>query len=80
MREIKSLGLRGVKIHPAYQEVYMDDIRYLRILEAAAEQDLVVVVHAGVDIGVPSVWGLIPEHFDRLPMLARAILSGNVCV
>ncbi len=53
MREIKSLGLRGVKIHPAYQEVYMDDIRYLRILEAAAEQDLVVVVHAGVDIGLP---------------------------
>ena len=48
-----SLGLRGVKIHPAYQEVYMDDIRYLRILEAAAEQDLVVSVHAGVDIGLP---------------------------
>ena len=31
----------------------MDDIRDLRMLEAAAEQDLVVVVHAGVDIGLP---------------------------
>lgn len=53
MREIKSLGLKGIKIHPAYQEVYMDDIRYLRILEAASEQDLIVSVHAGVDIGLP---------------------------
>ena len=31
----------------------MDDIRYLRILEAAAEQELIVLVHAGVDIGLP---------------------------
>lgn len=54
MREIRSLGLKGIKIHPAYQEVYMDDIRYLRILEAATEQGLVVSVHAGVDIGLPT--------------------------
>ena len=54
MRAIRSLGLKGVKIHPAYQEVYMDDIRYLRILEAATEQGLIVSVHAGVDIGLPA--------------------------
>ncbi len=54
MREIRSLGLKGIKIHPAYQEVYMDDIRYLRILEAATEQGLIVSVHAGVDIGLPT--------------------------
>lgn len=53
MREIKALGLKGIKIHPAYQEVYMDDIRYLRILDAASEEDLIVSVHAGVDIGLP---------------------------
>lgn len=53
MREIRSLGLKGIKIHPAYQEVYMDDIRYLRILEAATEENLVISVHAGVDIGLP---------------------------
>lgn len=53
IREIKALGLKGIKIHPAYQEVYIDDIRYLRILEAASEEDLIVSVHAGVDIGLP---------------------------
>lgn len=53
MRRIRELGLKGIKIHPAYQKVYMDDIRYLRILEAATEEDLVIAVHAGVDIGLP---------------------------
>lgn len=53
IREIKALGLKGIKIHPAYQEVYMDDIRYLRILDAATEQGLIISVHAGVDIGLP---------------------------
>lgn len=53
VREIKSLGLKGIKIHPAYQKVYMDDIRYLRILEAATEEGLIISVHAGVDIGLP---------------------------
>ncbi len=67
MREIKSLGLKGVKIHPAYQEVYMDDIRYLRILEAATEQGLVVSVHAGVDIGLP-----VPVY-AAVERIARAI-------
>lgn len=53
IREIKNVGLKGIKIHPAYQEVYMDDIRYLRILDAATEQGLIISVHAGVDIGLP---------------------------
>ena len=55
MRRIAELGLKGVKIHPVYQGVDIDDIRYLRILDAAAENDLVVVTHNGDDIGFPGV-------------------------
>lgn len=67
MREIRSLGLKGVKIHPAYQEIYMDDIRYLRILEAATEQGLIVSVHAGVDIGLPT------PVYAAVERIARAV-------
>ncbi len=49
MRGIRNSGLRGIKIHPDYQETYFDDIRYLRILDAAAEEGLLVLVHAGMD-------------------------------
>ena len=49
---IKNCGLTGIKLHPAYQEVDLDDIRFLRIIESAAELDLAVVIHAGLDIGI----------------------------
>ena len=47
------LGLKGIKIHPVYQGVDQNDIRYLRILERAGELDLVVVTHSGIDVGYP---------------------------
>ncbi len=52
---IKALGLKGIKIHPVYQGVDLDDQRYLRILERCAELDLMVVAHSGDDIGFPGV-------------------------
>lgn len=50
---VKALGLKGIKIHPVYQGVDIDDPRYLRILERAGELGLIVVMHSGVDIGFP---------------------------
>ena len=50
---MKELGLVGVKLHPAYQGVDLDDIRYLRIMEKAAELGMVVISHMGLDIGIP---------------------------
>ena len=50
---IKALGLKGIKIHPVYQGVDIDDIRYLRILDRAAQLGLLVTTHAGEDIGFP---------------------------
>ncbi len=46
-------GLKGIKIHPVYQETDIDDKNFLRILYRAAELDLIVVTHAGQDIGFP---------------------------
>nr|WP_296005865.1 amidohydrolase family protein [uncultured Blautia sp.] len=53
LRRIKSLGFKGIKLHPAYQNCNMDDVRYLRIVEEAAALDLIVVYHAGIDGGLP---------------------------
>ena len=51
MRRIRDLGIKGVKIHPDYQETFIDDERYIEILKAAKDNDLIVVTHAGVDNG-----------------------------
>lgn len=46
-------GIRGIKIHPFYQETDIDDIRYLRILNRAGELGLITVMHAGSEIAYP---------------------------
>ena len=55
LSRVKELGLAGIKLHPVYQGVDLDDIRFLRILERAAELSLLVVTHAGIDVGYPGV-------------------------
>ncbi len=52
LSRIKEQGITGIKLHPAYQGVDLDDIRFMRIIERAAELDLAVVIHAGLDIGI----------------------------
>ncbi len=49
MSRIKSLGIKGVKIHPDYQNTFIDDEGYIEILKCAKKYDLIVVTHAGVD-------------------------------
>ncbi len=60
-----SLGLKGIKLHPVYQGVDFDDIRYLRILDRAAEVGLVVLTHAGRDVGFPGRVNCSPEMILR---------------
>ena len=61
LARIAQLGLKGIKIHPVYQGVPQNDIRYVRILERAGELGLVVVAHAGLDIGFPGVVNSTPS-------------------
>ena len=62
---VASLGLKGVKLHPVYQGVDLDDPRYLRILTRAGELGLIVVTHGGLDIGYPKAENSRPEVIAR---------------
>ena len=61
LERIAAMGFRGVKLHPVYQGVDLDDPRYLRILECAGQLGLIVVTHAGDDIGFPGEVRCSPE-------------------
>ena len=54
MRFLKEKGFRGVKIHPDYQDAYINDDGYVRIVNCAREYDLIVVTHAGLDVAYPN--------------------------
>jgi len=63
---IKELGLPGIKIHPDYQGVMIDDVRYMNIIEYADALDLIIVTHAGVDIGLPDPVHCPPDRMRRV--------------
>ena len=63
---VKNFGLKGIKIHPVYQDTNLDDVKYLRILDRAAELDLIVVAHAGLDIGFPGVVRCSPQIIKKV--------------
>ncbi len=67
LRFLKDNGFRGIKIHPDYTGVCIDDERYIRIITAAARLGLLVVTHAGVD-----------PAFDQIhctPQKGRAVMD-----
>ena len=51
MKVLKENGFLGVKIHPDYQNTFIDDDGYVEILKCAKDLDLIVVTHSGVDDG-----------------------------
>ena len=61
MCRIRDLGIKGIKLHPVYQNIDFDDIRTLRILDFAEENDLITVIHAGLDVGFPGVERCTPK-------------------
>ena len=63
---IVSLGLRGIKLHPAYQNTFADDERYIRLIRGAVERGLVVLLHSGFDAGLPDPIYCTPERAARM--------------
>lgn len=82
LKQLKSMGMKGIKLHPDYQGVNFDDIRYMRIVEYASELNMVVLVHAGIDIGIPDPIRCTPQmsakvlEATRAPKLVLAHLGG----
>ena len=64
--QIKSMGLPGIKLHPDYQGVFIDDPRYMRIIEYADQLGLIIVTHAGQDIGLPDPIHCPPDRMRKV--------------
>lgn len=66
LKRIKALGIRGVKIHGDYQEAFIDEERYMPIYEAMEDLGMILLLHAGVDIGLPPPVRATPERILRV--------------
>lgn len=53
VKRIKEDGFVGIKLHPEFQQCYIDSPETIAVLRAAESAGLVVVIHTGADIGLP---------------------------
>jgi len=65
LERIKALGLKGVKLHPDYQEFFVDDEKLKPIYKKISSLGLITIFHAGFDYGFPPPYGATPEKMAK---------------
>ncbi len=65
-------GFLGVKIHPDYQDTFINDGGYVKIMECAKQHGLIVVTHSGPDAAymdkpAKCTPALVKELIERVP-------------
>ncbi len=69
LQYIKNAGLRGIKMHPDYQDFFIDDKRLFPIYDAIAALELPVTFHAGWDPLSPDCVHASPAAIKRVAKL-----------
>ena len=64
---IAEAGLKGVKLHPYYQEFVFDEPRMMPLYRRIAERGLILLAHTGFDLGYP------PDRIADAPRIARVV-------
>ncbi len=73
---VVSLGLKGIKLHPEYQDFIVDAPDMLKIYDYAFEKDLIIIQHAGEDIAYTAPFRGTPAMFAEV----MRVLGGGVMV
>ena len=62
LERIHAAGLKGVKLHPEYQQFYANDEKMKPIYRKISQLGLITLFHAGQDYGFPPPYHGMPEH------------------
>lgn len=78
LERIKDLGLKGVKLHPDYQQFSVDDPKMKPLYRKISQLGLICLFHAGMDYGYPPPYGATPEKLARaLNWLDTAVVAAH---
>lgn len=72
---LKAAGIRGIKLHPEYQEFDIDDPTAYPIYETCQSLGLVILFHAGFDVAYPNSRKSYP---DRAANVIREFPALNI--
>jgi len=60
--KIKAEGFKGIKMHPYYQQFFLDDAKLFPAYEQISKLGLILVMHTGFDIAFPRIRRCDPQQ------------------
>ena len=66
LEDVKELGLHGIKLHPEFQDFYVDEPIVVDIVKKAKELGLYVLFHCGADLGFHPPVKCTPERLRKV--------------
>lgn len=66
LKRLKDNGVRGIKLHPFYQDFFIDGEEMHTIYGACAELDLHILFHAGADLGYSEDGRASPQRIRKI--------------
>jgi len=69
LRRIQDAGFKGIKLHPYYQDFFLDEAAAFSLYEALGNLGLALICHTGFDIAFPRVRRADPQRIARVTEL-----------
>ncbi len=66
IQKLANAGIKGIKIHPDYQNTFANDKIMCEIYDIAQSTGMIVLFHAGVDIGLPGPVHCTPDMIAEI--------------
>lgn len=73
--KLKAEGIKGIKLHPDFQEVFLDDPKMADVMEYAVEKGMLITIHGGMDVSYPHLHRSTPK---RLLNILPRIKGGKI--
>lgn len=67
IKRLKNAGIKGIKLHPAFQGVHINNVLYKNILDAISNEGMISIIHCGIDIS------FLDENYASVPELIEVI-------
>ncbi len=62
LTDLAARGFKGIKLHPEFQDFYIDSTESINLIKFAQKLGLFVLIHAGGDLGYPAPYHCTPER------------------
>ncbi len=60
--KLKNASIKGIKLHPDFQRVFIDDPKMVELMQFATQLGLIITIHCGYDVSFPNLQRSTPKR------------------